>query len=65
MVHVCHEKAFHNYMYFIPSVLAIESGQPTQCNVRTAHNGKAGCNTIEYDKGFPVFFKPVFSMAWH
>lgn len=43
--------------------LATEGGQPNQCNLCTAHSGKVGCNTIEYDKGFLYSVNLYF--LWH
>ena len=42
-----HERALHNY--FI-SCHRKYSGQYNQCDIRAAHDGKVGCNTV-----FPVF----------
>ena len=52
------------YNYFIPCQRKC-SGQHNQCDIRGTHNGKVGCNSIEYPTDFPYsHWRAVFSMAW-
>ena len=44
-----HEPALYNY--FI-SCHRKYSGQHNQCDIRAAHDGKVGCNTVKYSTAF-------------
>ena len=36
-----------------------------QWKIRAAHDGKVGCDTVEYTMKFPVFWLAVVSIAWN
>ena len=44
-----HGRALHN-CYSTPKKKY--SGQNNQCDIRAVHDGKAGCNTVEYSTAF-------------
>ena len=39
--------------------------QHIHCDIPAKHDGKGGCNTVEYATVIPAFCLAVFSMAWY
>ena len=57
---VYHERALYNY--FIPC-LRKYSGQHNLCDIRAAHDGKVGCNAVEYKTVF--LYSDWLYFLWH
>ena len=57
---VYHERALHNY--FIPCHWKY-SDQHNECDIRAAHDGKVGCNTVQYTTAFR--YSDWLYSLWH
>ena len=47
---VCYERVFH--YYFIPFHKNRVATEHNRCDIGVAHDGKVGCNTVEYTTAF-------------
>ena len=55
-----HERTLHNY--FIPYHRRY-SGRHNQCDIRAAHDGKVGCNAVEYTTAY--LYSDWLNFLWH
>ena len=57
---IYHEKVLHNH--FMPCHRKY-SGQHNQCDIHAVHDGKVGCNSVEYTTTF--IYSDWLYFVWH